>query len=297
MEMSHNETTDYGIGYYQYGDSSGIGRAGFNGLGSGKLSTLLNPVGGEGAILGFGHGSTVSIDVGGKKVDIKSLTGFINFLKTTNNGNIISTPQILAMDNQEATFEVGERVVVGVNKTTTAQGQETTSQDWKDVTIKLVLKPFISPASESIRMEINQEVNQLSPTQSPKALVDTSRSTAKRLIKTNIVIDNGDTAVLGGMMNEKEFENVSKVPILGDIPILGWLFKSKNVSKDKVNMVAFLTPKIIRTKADKTQVLGRAVEDRVDFIKTQGGRDPFGKKMDQLTKGKLDTRGDDKTIK
>jgi general secretion pathway protein D len=95
-------------------------------------------------------------------------------------------------------------------------------------------------------------------------------------------VNNGDTAILGGLMKEQDIETVTKVPLLGDIPILGWLFKSRTTTKDKTNMVVFLTPKIIRSVTDSNKVLSKTLDERVDFIKAQGGVDPFGKKLDPI---------------
>jgi general secretion pathway protein D len=133
-----------------------------------------------------------------------------------------------------------------------------------------------------IRMEIKQQVSQLSTASTPKSFKDSTQPIAKRSIKTVINVNNGDTAILGGLMREQEIESVSKVPLLGDIPILGWLFKSRTMVKDKTNMVVFLTPKIIKNPTDSNQVTAKKLDERIDFIKAQGGVDPFGKKMDEI---------------
>ena len=105
-----------------------------------------------------------------------------------------------------------------------------------------------------------------------------------RTIKTNIVVKNGDTAVLGGLIRDEESVDETKVPILGDVPVLGWLFKSSKIEKKKINLVVFLTPKIIRSKSnDGQQLLGRQTNDRIDWIKKNfSGRDPYGAKIDAL---------------
>lgn len=286
MEMRASDSLDWQIGYYKF-DSSGTGaKAGFNGLKT-SLTDLLNPAGGTGAILGFGSNDKVEITTPGtnNKITLPSLIGFVNFLKNNANANVLSTPQLLAMDNQEAEIEVGDKVVTGVNTTQpgAAGGTPVSSPIFEDATIKLKIKPFISPASNTVRMELTNTVKQLSNARTPKGLQDTTQPLATRSIKTNIVVPNGDTAVLGGLMKEDEFENVSKVPLLGDIPILGWLFKSRNTSKEKTNMLIFLTPNIIRNQEDSRKMLGKKLDQRLQYIKSMGGRDPYGSTIDEIS--------------
>lgn len=281
MEMSANDGNSWGIGYYQYGDS-GYGKVGFNG--GINLNDFLSPTGGTGAVIGFGEGKTVQVTDPATKttLSIPSLVGFINFLKTTKKANILSTPQLMTLDNQEGELEVGDKVVTGSTTTTPTNGSPITTPTFEDATIKLTLKPFISPASNQIRMEIKQQVSQLSTASTPKAFQDSTQPLAKRSIKTVINVNNGDTAILGGLMKEQDIESITKVPLLGDIPILGWLFKSRTIIKDKTNMVVFLTPKIVRNNADSNAIVAKKLDDRIDFIKSQGGVDPYGKKMDEI---------------
>lgn len=287
MEMKVSDNTDYSVGYYKF-DSSGTGaKAGFNGISSSSvnsLTNLLQPNGGAGAILGFGSGDTVTIKgQSGTSTTINSLIGFLTFLKKNAAANILSTPQVLAMDNQEATIEVGDKVITGGNSTTSTTGT-TVTPIFEDATIKLKIKPIISPATNSIRMELDQSVKQLSTANTPKGFQDTAQPLATRNIKTNIVVNNGDTAVLGGLMKEDEFEDITKVPLLGDIPVIGWLFKSRSLSKQKTNMMIFLTPKIIRNAEDQRELLGKKMDQRLKYVKSIGGRDPYGEKADELQK-------------
>jgi general secretion pathway protein D len=88
---------------------------------------------------------------------------------------------------------------------------------------------------------------------------------------------DGDTAVLGGLMRDEESEDVTKVPLLGDIPVLGWLFKSTSKSTVKQNLIVFITPKVIRNPADSGRLLSRKLDERVRYIKdAQGGIDRHG---------------------
>lgn len=285
MEMTANDGTNWGISYYQY-SPSGYGKSGFGGLTGSTLSDLISPSGGSGAILGFGQGNSVTVTDPTTKTQttIPSLLGFINFLKSNAHGNILSTPQITALDNEEASIEVGDKVATSLTTTTGTNQQTSQSANFEDATIKLKIKPFISPASNSIRMEIDQSVKQPSQAVGPKALQDNTISLATRSIKTNIVVGNGDTAILGGLMKDQETEKITKVPILGDLPIIGWLFKSRDSSKDKVNLVVFLTPKILRSALDTNQIISKKLNERLEFVKGAGGRDPYGSTVDDIQK-------------
>ncbi len=292
MELRASDAMDYSIGYFKYLGSSGA-RAGFQGIGADTLSGLINPIGGSGVILPFGDpNSTVTITpfnpaAGGtaaSAITIPSLLGFINFLKTNKNGNVLSTPAILTMDAQEGKISVGDKVVVGAQQVAVAAGQAPVppTPQFEEANIELTVKPFISAEDRNIRMELKASVKQPSTSTAPKGLADTTQQLATRLIQTNIIVPHGDTAVLGGLMKENEFESITKVPLLGDIPILGWLFKSRNVQRDKTNLVMFITPKIVKTRADSQRLLSLTNQRRLDYIKSTGGRDPFGASMDQV---------------
>lgn len=282
MEMSAGDGFGFKPSYYNFVSDNGIARQSFNG--GVKVEEAINPLGGVGTVLGFGGGKDVTLEVAGKQVKVPSLIGLINLLKKTTKANILSRPQVIAMDNQEALIQVGDKVVTGANATSN-QGITTQTPIFEEALIELKLKPFINPTSETVRMEIDQSVKQPSAGAStPKAFQDSTQPLATRKIKTNIVITNGDTAVLGGLIKDRETEEIVKVPLLGDLPIIGWLFKSKETNKEKVNMLVFITPKIIRNPADTKHVLNKTIDKRIDFVKAQGGVDPFGGVMDEVQK-------------
>jgi len=282
MEMKATDAQNYQIGYFKF-DSSGA-KSGFNSFTGGGLTDLLNPTGGAGTILGFGSGDKVTIKpvTGGADVTLNSLLGFVQWLKTNTNANVLSNPQIIATDHEEATISVGDKVVTSFTTVANSGGGSTQNPTMEDATIKLKIKPFISPTSNSIRLELESNIKQLSTAKTPSAFQNNTQPLATRDIKTQLTINNGDTAILGGLMKEDEIEQISKVPLLGDIPILGWLFKSRSNSKEKTNMMVFLTPKIIRSKDDTRKLLSQKIDQRLDFIKSIGGRDPYGKTIDQI---------------
>lgn len=254
------------------------------------LNDVLNPLAGAGnAILAFSQGpitvtNPFAASGAPSTMVVPSLVGFLKFIKTLGKANILSTPQITATDSQEAEIEVGDKVVTSVDTVQGANGISTTKANFEDATIKMTIKPFISPSSDRIRLEFKQNVKQLTQGKVPAKLEGQALSLATRSIKTNVNVNNGDTAVIGGLIRDEETENTKKVPLLGDLPLIGWLFKGKEVSKTKLNMIVFLTPKIMRSPKDQQDILSFKTQERLNFIKQQGGQDPYGATMDRIKK-------------
>lgn len=286
MEMSLLDGSTSGGGVVQFGENGG--KTGF--ISSEKdAADVLNPLAGAGnAILAFSQGSVTAnnpLDKTNPTVKLPNLLAFLKFIKSIGKTNILSTPQITATDAQEAEIEVGDRVVTG-SKTSGGQNGAPIVEEpnFEDATIRMTIKPFISPSSEMIRMEFKQNVKQLIQGKVPAKFADKAAALATRSIKTMVNVHNGDTAVIGGLIRDEEAELTKKVPLLGDLPLLGWLFKGREVTKNKINMVVFLTPKIIRNEFDQQNLLSSKSQERLQFVKQQGGKDPYGATMDKILK-------------
>ena len=285
MEMEVTDAMNYGLSLVNFLDGTGgVGRMGF----ISNVGEMLNVAGTEGLVLGFGSGQNVTINSGvqGGEVTITSLMGFLNFLKNITNTNILSTPQILALDNEEAMIEVGEDVPVSQSSQVGIGGMVTNSVEFKDATIKLTITPYISPDKERIRLKIDQSIKQVSKRNvAAKNLADSALSLSKRNMKSNVVVRNGDTVVLGGLLKDQDAPSVKKVPLLGDIPILGWLFKSKQTNTQKLNLMVFLTPRIVSTRVDARQLSDLKLRERLQFIKdNMGGVDAHGRTVEKIRK-------------
>ncbi|MES2965608.1 MAG: type II secretion system secretin GspD [Bdellovibrionota bacterium] len=281
MEMNTQKVRAWNPTYYYLDPSSGgIGRAGFS---SGDLASLGQPANDKGTILGFGSGEKVKLTLGSATVEVPSLLAFIRVIQQNTESNILSTPGILALDNEDAEIEVGDKVPVGIATTTSTNGQTTAAPQFENATIKLQITPAIRPDSDVVRMKIVQQIKQPSKTQVAAQLAAATTVLSDRSIKTNIVVHDGDTAILGGLVRDEESVDETKVPILGDIPVLGWLFKSHTVEKKKVNLVVFLTPKIIRGVEDSQGLVSKKTNQRIDWLKKNfDGRDPYGTTVDAL---------------
>ncbi len=172
--------------------------------------------------------------------------------------NILSTPNILTTDNKEAEINVGENVPFK-GSTTQSTFSTVESVERKDIGINLKIKPQISEGNY-IRMDIYQEISAVKNDKGQAV----DLVTTKRSAKTSVVVKDNETIVIGGLIQDSEDTTVSKVPFLGDIPGLGWLFKTKSKTRKKTNLIILLTPRIIRDAGDLTAI---TAGQRTEFTK------------------------------
>ncbi|MBR9788061.1 MAG: type II secretion system secretin GspD [Vibrionaceae bacterium] len=193
----------------------------------GDFSTLA-------AALSGVNGAAMSIVMG-------DWTALINAVATDSNSNILSSPSITVMDNGEASFIVGEEVPV-ITGSTAGSNNDNPFQtvDRKEVGIKLKVVPQINEG-DSVQLNIEQEVSNVL---GANGAVDVRF--AKRQLNTSVMVQDGQMLVLGGLVDERALESEAKVPLLGDIPVLGHLFKSTNTETQKRNLMVFIKPTIIR---------------------------------------------------
>jgi len=162
---------------------------------------------------------------------------------------ILSRPQIVAMDNQEATIDIVSEVPVVTQSTPTVSGELQVSYDYRDAGIKLIVTPQINPDG-FVRMEIEQEVSEFTgSTVSVGAGVNVP-IIFTRNANTTVTVKDNETVVLGGLITSKEEQQEQKVPILGDLPGLGWLFRNQVNSTSRTELLIVLTPRVLRTIED-----------------------------------------------
>jgi len=193
----------------------------------GDYSTLASALSGV-------NGAAMSIVMG-------DWTALVSAVATDSNSNILSSPSITVMDNGEASFIVGEEVPV-ITGSTAGSNNDNPFQtvDRKEVGIKLKVVPQINEG-DSVQLNIEQEVSNVL---GANGAVDVRF--AKRQLNTSVMIQDGQMLVLGGLVDERALESESKVPLLGDIPVLGHLFKSTSTQTEKRNLMVFIKPTIIR---------------------------------------------------
>ncbi|AWB68691.1 type II secretion system protein GspD [Saccharobesus litoralis] len=170
-------------------------------------------------------------------------------VSTSTNSNILATPSLTTMDNEEASVVVGQEVPTITGSTSSSSNSNPfQTVDRKEVGIKLKVTPQINEGT-GVQMVIEQEVSSVAGATSA---VDVTFN--KREIKTTVMADDGSTIVLGGLIDEDVQKSVSKVPLLGDIPLIGELFKSTSNTKRKRNLLVFIRPTIIRTGMVQNQI-------------------------------------------
>lgn len=177
------------------------------------------------------------------------LGGVLKALVSNGAVNVLSTPNIMTSDNKEAEIFVGENVPFLTQTNLTSTGLSQQSIERKDTGITLRITPQISEG-EFVKLDIYQEISAVKENVGQaKDLVTTKRSA-----KTSVVVKDKDTVVIGGLIQDRDTETVNKIPLLGDIPILGWLFKTKSARREKTNLMIVLTPRIIRGAQEMAEV-------------------------------------------
>ena len=263
VEVRADKAEEFGIQWQgpigQRGDGT-IGFLGTNfGTGGNNIITLQTQAASGNVVPGRGLNFGLVNRTGG--VYTLGLLG--RFLQENGDGNILSTPTLLTLDNEEAKIVVGQNVPFVTGQYTNANsGSSGTVNPFqtierRDVGLTLRVKPQIS-ANGTVRLQIFQEVSSISPTVSSSGLI-----TNKRSIESNVLVEDGNIVVLGGLLQDEYSGTGDKIPGLADIPILGHLFRSDGRKRSKTNLMVFLRPVVVRDAA-ATQNLSM---DRYDLMR------------------------------
>ncbi len=245
------------------------------------FSFLQNPIAQKGLVLGFSQGQSRNFTIAGQTFAVKSIQGLIKAIQTNNYGNVLATPQILTLDNTEATFESAEKIPVPT--VTAIQGSTSTSVTKEAVSLSIKIKPQINKMSNFVKLDVTTKLADISSRDLPAQVQQLAFATTERNAQTSVVVADSDTVVLGGLIRDKQSETVSKVPLLGDIPLLGWLFRAKKTATEKTNLMIFMTPHIVRQYEKIRALLDRKLKEREDFVERQaGGRDLMRDYRDDL---------------
>ncbi len=198
----------------------------------------------SGPLLGF-VGEQITIGSGDTQLTFPNMTSFINAMEQDSDVNIISTPQIITLDNKEAEIKVGANVPYVTREDTDSTNINRTvrTYDYRDVGVTLKITPQINQEG-SVRMDIFQEITTLVSGQGQDQYAPT---TLKRSANTTVTVKDRTTMVIGGLIGENMNYGEYRVPGLGRIPGLGWMFKSRAKTKEKTNLYIFLTPMVIES--------------------------------------------------
>ncbi len=232
---------------------------------SGTSTTLPSPAG-----FSLGIFSEV-ISIGG--ITFPNLAAIVNAYKKDKDVHFLSTPQILTTDNEEASITVGKNVPFQTRSAAETGVETYSSFEYKDVGITLKITPQIS--HDLVRLYIYEETTKLdeASTTSPDR-----PTTLKRTVDTTVIVKDKNTVVIGGLIDDSFSETIYQVPCLGDIPLLGYLFKTKKTGAEKTNLFVFITPHVIRNPAEAKAILD-GKKDEVDQI-TEGRIKMYEKSLD-----------------
>ena len=257
-EVREDKAADFGIQWQGlFGGGSTVGVLGTNystarATSSGTSSTSI--VDFASALYGYTKGTSTTLPTVNTGFNLlvgsKTLGLLANFIQSTGAGNVLSTPTLLTLDNEEAKIIVGQNVPFVTGSYTNTGSSSTsvnpfTTYERKDVGLTLRVKPQISEDG-TIKMVIYQEVSSVV---SGTATNSSGPITNKRAIESSVLVDDGAIVVLGGLLEDQYSSTEDKVPVLGDVPVFGNLFKSRNRSYVKTNLMVFLRPVIVRDAA------------------------------------------------
>ena len=246
-EISADKAAEFGI---QWQDLSGAGKNGarafggtnFGAPGQNILGIAANPASaGRGLNIGVIKGVVTIPGISG---EILNLGVLVRALEADNNANILSTPTLLTLDNEEARIVIGQNVpfITGQYALTGAATTPTPFQtvERRDVGLTLRVKPQISEGG-TVKLQLYQEVSSIQDTSNPAGVI-----TNKRSVESMVLVDDGQIVVIGGLIQDTVKDTVEKVPVLGDLPLLGALFTYNTRSRTKTNLMVFLRPTVLR---------------------------------------------------
>jgi len=187
-----------------------------------------------------------NIEIGGMK--FPSVGAVAQAFQSDSNANVLSTPQVLTTDNEEAKIVVAKNLAFQTTATQSSAGSDVyNSYEYRDVGKTLTITPHISK-DRMVRLKIALEVSSISDTNNNRP------TTRKRTVDTTVIVKDGNTIVIGGLIDDESRTGTSQVPCLGSIPMVGWLFKNQNNTNDKTNLYVFLTPKVVKSPDEANKV-------------------------------------------
>ena len=263
MEITTSKTAEFGVEWRTTKGLTDDGPAAIGGVDFGGISAVAeNPLAAPaGLTIGVVDGI---FSFGGK--EFVNIGALVHALQSDSDINILSTPNILTNDNEEAEIVVAQNVPFVTGQSQNTGGTTLTTIERKNIGLTLRITPQISE-SDNLKLDVYQEISNISTVQLEKAqdLITNTRS-----IKTSVTVKDRQNVVLGGLINDDVKAVESKVPFIGDIPLLGWLFKSSKRENAKTNLLIFLTPHIINNDSDIRSIRKRKeapFEESADFSK------------------------------
>ncbi|HYN12492.1 MAG TPA: type II secretion system secretin GspD [Burkholderiales bacterium] len=261
-EITADKAAEFGVQWQDLSGAEssrtrGFGGTNFGGPGQNILGIVANPgSAGRGLNIGVIRGTVTIPGVG----EVLNLGVLVRALETDSNANILSTPTLLTLDNEEARIVIGQNVPFITGQYALSGGATTPTPfqtvERRDVGLTLRVKPQISEGG-TVRLQIYQEVSSVQDSTNPAGVI-----TNKRAVESMVLVDDGQIVVIGGLIQDSVRDGVEKVPLLGDIPVLGALFTYKTRSRAKTNLMVFLRPTVLRDAQSADSLTG----SRYDYV-------------------------------
>lgn len=236
------------------------------------------------AIIGGAAGGATGVSV----LNTVNVRAFLQLLLSLTDTNVLSTPQVLAADNQKAKIVVGENRPFPTGQAQGITGGTLVTIERKDVGVTLELTPQVLE-NDLIRLEIKQEITAIAENVaqtigSGTSSIPVGPTTTKRSMETTTIAKDQQTIVIGGLVRDNVIINERKIPLLGDIPFFGWLFKFQSVAVQKLNLLVFLTPTLVRDEMDVVELNARKSAELGTLQRESQIEEPTKLKQDALEK-------------
>lgn len=263
LETSLDRSDSYGVEWFAggaSGDTIGFGGSTNTGNMGSVLGGLLDGSGSISSLPGGFSGGIIGDVVVYKGITIPSLSAFMTALQSDSGVNIVSNPQILTLDNEEAEVFVGENRPYLTSEKFDSNNNPIQTYDYRNVGIRLKVTPHIS-GEDMVTLDIEQEVNKMSPS----AANSTAPITLTRTTKTKVQLYDKTIMVISGLMKDDSSTSTSGIPVLSSIPVLGWLFKSTSTTSEKTNLTVFITTHIIHENEEMNELVRRRLRGTSEF--------------------------------
>lgn len=224
-------------------------------------------------ILAGGMFNPITTVINGETVTIPALSALIGLSQTDSDVNVLSAPRLLTSDNEEAEIVVGKNVPIITSKSTDNAGNPINSVERQDAALTLRFTPQITEGN-LVRLKVYQEITAV--TDAVGTVDEVGPTFKKTLLRNTIVARDGETVVLGGLFQTDVTKSVSKVPLLGDVPFLGYLFKRTKDVENKTSLLVFITPRVIRNSDDLKRITDENRGQLKSFRQKDGSKEFFG---------------------
>lgn len=266
-EVDLTHSSEYGTQYY--GSKGNFFLGGNYNMAEGITNFLSNPFSVSGFIAGAAGGSmTLPIGPNGAMETVPSFAALFRLIKTDSAVNVLSAPDLLTLDNQKASIMVGEQVPFITSSATSQMELQNivTQVQQQDVGVQLGITPTIN-SGNYLMLNINIKITAIIPSPDGLNVNLVGPTTSKRKIKTSIMVKDGQTVIIGGLMQNTVNNSTTKVPILGDIPFIGYLFKDRSTQVEKDNLVVLISPRIIDNNIEISRITSSKNRKFLNFVR------------------------------